>query len=173
MTTQTDFVAPEKLRADHDLSHFANGKYPSLDHWLKERAAQSEGLSARTYVLCRRVPVRRVVGYYALATATAQRTALPSARLRRQMPDEIPLFLIGRLALDASLHGQGIGTFLLADAIRRCLAVSEIAGVRAIISHAVDDAAMGFYQRHGFIQSPLGPRVMVLPIEIARGMTLS
>lgn len=157
--------APERLVGDHDVGQFRNGRHPSLDDWLRERALASEGLSARTYVVCESSAERRVVGYYAISTAMEERIALPSARLRKGMPGQIPLLLIGRLAVDEAYHGMGLGTDLLSDALRRCLAASEIAGVRAVIAHAIDDAAVGFYQRHGFILSPLGERVMLMPIE--------
>jgi GNAT superfamily N-acetyltransferase len=161
---------PERLSAQHDLSAFQNGKHPSLDVWLRERALAGEGLSARTYVICDAHAPARVVGYYAIATAMEQRIALPSARLRRGMPDQVPLLLIGRLAIDRTFQGIGLGTELLADALRRCLAAAEIAGARGIAAHAIDDDAVRFYQRHGFLLSPLGERVMLLPIETARVM---
>jgi len=80
------------------------------------------------------------------------------------------LLLIGRLAVDAQWRGRGLGSALLADALRRCLAASEIAGVRGIVAHAIDETAVGFYERHGFILSPLGERVMLMPIETARSL---
>lgn len=168
MSSAADILAPERLRADHDVSAFANGKHPSLDTWLKERALASEGLSARTYVVCRAAAPLIVVGYYAISTAMEERQALPSAKLRRGMPQQVPLLLIGRLALDASVQGKGLGVDLLSDAIRRCCAAAEIAGARAIVAHAIDDDAVGFYERHGFVRSILGERVMLLPIEAAR-----
>ncbi len=161
-------LPPEWLRAEHELSEFSNGKHPTLDAWLKERALVSEGLSARTYVICRAEQPLRVVGYYAISTAMEERQALPSARLRRGMPVQVPLLLIGRLALDASVQGRGLGADLLADAVRRCCAAAEIAGARAIIAHAIDDDAVSFYLHHGFVHSSLGERVMLLPIETAR-----
>lgn len=156
---------PERLTADHDLSAFRNGMHPSLDDWLRDRALASEGMSARTYVVCTSAPAMRVAGYYAISTAMEQRVALPSAKLRRGMPEQIPLLLIGRLAVDQEFHGIGLGTDLLADALRRCLAASEIAGVRAVVAHAIDNAAVRFYQRNGFMLSPLGERVMLMTIE--------
>jgi GNAT superfamily N-acetyltransferase len=161
-------LPPEPLRTDHDVSGFCNGRHPSLDAWLKERALVSEGLSARTYVVCAPDAPKRVVGYYVISTAMEQRSAMPGAKLRKNMPRQVPLLLIGRLALDASVQGRGLGAGLLSDAIRRCCAVSEIAGVRAIVAHAIDDDALRFYQRHGFVRSPLGERVMMLAIETAR-----
>jgi GNAT superfamily N-acetyltransferase len=161
---------PERLGPQHDVSGFTNGKHPSLDDWLRNRALTSEGLSARTYVVCDAATPSRVVGYYAISTAMEQRTALPSAKLRRGMPERVPLLLIGRLAIDRDFQGLGFGTELLADALLRCLAASKIAGARGIVAHAIDEDAVGFYRRHGFLPSPLGERVMLLPIEAARAL---
>jgi GNAT superfamily N-acetyltransferase len=160
--------SPERLTAKHDLSAFENGKHPLLDVWLRDRALASEGLSARTYVVCDADAPARVVGYYAISTAMEQRIALPSAKLRRGMPEQIPLLLIGRLAIDRSFQRTGLGTELLADALRRCLAAAEIAGARGVVAHAIDDDAARFYQRHGFQLSPLGSRIMLMPIEVVR-----
>ncbi|TPI43350.1 GNAT family N-acetyltransferase [Mesorhizobium sp. B3-1-6] len=162
--------APERLTISHDVSEFHNGKHSSLDDWLRNRALVAEGLSARTYVVCDAGTKNRVVGYYAISTAMEERIALPSAKLRRGMPEQVPLLLIGRLAVDQTFQGMGLGGDLLSDALRRCLAVSDIAGVRAVVAHAIDDAAMGFYQRHGFIASLLGERIMLLPIETAQAL---
>lgn len=161
---------PERLNVRHDLSAFQNGRHPLLDDWLKRRALTSEGLSARTYVICETEMPLKVIGYYAISTAMEQRTALPSAKLRQGTPDQVPLLLIGRLAVDRSWHGRGLGSALLADALRRCLAASEIAGVRAVVVHAIDDAAVAFYRRHDFIPSPLGARALVMPIERVRAI---
>ena len=161
-------LPPERLTARHDLAGFSNGKHPSLDEWLKERALVSEGLSARTYVICPAANPACVIGYYAILTAMEGRHALPTAKLRRNLPDQVPLRLIGRLALDRSVQSRGLGADLLADAVRRCCAASEIVGARAIVAHAIDDDAARFYRRHGFLSSPLGERVMLLPLETAR-----
>jgi GNAT superfamily N-acetyltransferase len=74
----------------------------------------------------------RAVGYFSIAAAVEQRSALPSAKLRRGMPKQVPLLLIGHLAVDAQWRGRGLGSALLGDALRRCLAASDIAGVRAL-----------------------------------------
>ncbi|MBI5162900.1 MAG: GNAT family N-acetyltransferase [Magnetospirillum sp.] len=163
-------LPPERLGPHHDLSSFENGRHPSLDDWLKRRALASEGLSARAYVICDAGAPTRVVGYYAIATAMERRAALPRAQLRRGMPEEVPLLLIGRLALDRAWQGLGLGTNLLADALRRCLAASDIAGARGIIVRAIDDEAAQFYQRHGFLPSPLGPGILLMPIETVRAL---
>jgi GNAT superfamily N-acetyltransferase len=162
--------APEPLAVRHDVSRFTNGVHPSLDQWLRERAQASEGLSARSYVVCPTSEPDRVVGYFSISTAVEQRAALPSAKLRRGMPEQVPLLLIGRLAVDAQWRGRGLGSALLVDALRRCLAASEIAGARGVVAHAIDDAAVAFYQEHGFVRCPLGERVMLMPIETARSL---
>ena len=162
--------SPERLIGRHDRSVFQNGKHPSLDDWLRDRALASEGLSARTYVVCDVAAPARVIGYYAISTAMEQRVALPSAKLRRGTPEQVPLLLIGRLAVDRAFQGMGLGRELLSDGLRRCLAASEIAGARAVIAHAIDSDAADFYQRHGFVHSPLGERVMLLPIEAVRAL---
>lgn len=163
-------LPPERLNARHDVSSFQNGKHPSLDDWLQTRALASEGLSARTYVICDARQPDQVVGYYAISTAMEQRGGLPSAKLRRGMPEQVPLLLIGRLALDRRVQGRGLGSELLADALRRCLAAADIAGARGVVAHAIDDDAVRFYRKHGFVHSPIGERVMLLPIESIRAL---
>lgn len=72
--------------------------------------------------------------------------------------------------LNAAWRGRGLGSALFADALRRCLAASEIAGVRGVVAHAIGEDAAGFYEAHGFVRSPLGERVMLMPIETVRGL---
>jgi GNAT superfamily N-acetyltransferase len=165
--------APEPFATRHDTARFANGVHPTLDQWLRERAHASEGLSARTYVVCAAAEPARVVGYFSIAAAVEQRNALPSAKLRRGMPEQVPLLLIGRLAVDAPWRGRGLGSALLRNALKRCLAASRIAGVRGVVAHAIDETAVGFCERHGFVRSPLGERVMLMPIETVRSLTPS
>jgi len=161
---------PERLNSGHVVETFDNGRHASLNDWLVDRALASEGASARTYVVCDAGQPSRVVGYYTITTAMEERAMLPSAKLRRGMPDKVPLLLVARLAVDAAYQGIGLGADLLADALRRCTAASEIAGVRAVVVHAIDDDAVGFYKRHGFILSPLGDRVLLMPIEAIRAL---
>lgn len=111
-----------------------------------------------------------MVGYYALSTAEEQRVLLPTAKLRKGMPERVPLMLLGRLAIDANYRGKGLGAGLLIDALRRCLAASVIAGVRAIVTHAIDHEAVAFYLNHHFLRSPLGERTLVIPIENVRAL---
>jgi GNAT superfamily N-acetyltransferase len=164
----TLYRAPEPLNPGHCLSEFHNGRHSSLDDWLIRRARIAEGLSARTYVLTLSAAPTMVVGYHAIVSAMSERIALPSAKLRRDMPDPTPLILLGRLAVDEKHQGKGLGSNLITDAVARCVAAAQIIGARGVITHALDDEAAAFYRRHGFLDAPVSGRVLVLPMEAAK-----
>jgi GNAT superfamily N-acetyltransferase len=165
MSTPSDRLSPpEKLSPDHDLSQFQCGE-PALDDWLRKRALQNEESGAsRTYVVC---VGRRVVAYYALAAGAVAHVDAPG-RVRRNMPDPVPVMVIGRLAIDQSIQGQGIGPALLRDAILRTLQAAEIAGIRAILVHAISERAKHFYEKWGFISSPVEPLTLMITVAEAR-----
>ena len=154
---------PELLAAHHDLSAFTSGE-PTLDDWLRRRALanQTSGVS-RTYVITRGASV---VGYYTLAAGAIATNDAPG-RLRRNMPDPIPMILLGRLAVDQSCQGQGLGRGLLRDAVGRCCQAGETIGVRGILVHALSPAAKRFYESCGFVESPNNPMTLVVPLRDA------
>jgi GNAT superfamily N-acetyltransferase len=156
---------PEKLSAHHDLTEFSCGE-SSLDHWLRNRAVQDEKSGAsRTYVVC---ADGCVVGYYALA-AGAVAHAEATSRAKRNMPDPVPVILIGRLAIDSRFQGRGIGADLLHDAVLRTLQAAEIAGIRAILVSAISAEAKRFYERCGFAASPVNAQTLMITVaEAAR-----
>jgi len=157
--------APEKLRPEHDLSEFECGE-PSLNDWLRRRALQNEASGAsRAYVVC---AGRHVAGYYALAVGAVAHAEAPG-RVRRNMPDPVPVMIIGRLAVDTDFQGRKIGRSLLRDAVLRTLQAAEIAGIRAILVHAISDSARQFYEECGFIPSPMDPMTLMITVaEAAR-----
>lgn len=158
------FNPPEKLTSDHDLSRFQCGE-PALDDWLRRRALQNEESGAsRTYVVCMR---QRVLGYYALAVGAVAHTDAPG-RVRRNMPDPVPVMVIGRLAVDQTGQGQALGPALLRDASLRTLQAAEIAGIRAILVHAISERAKRFYEKWGFISSPIDPMTLMITVAEAR-----
>lgn len=136
----------EALRDEHCLENFASG-VPSLDAWLHRTAkvAAAAGTAA-TYILQRG---NRIVGYYALAMSAVAHEEAPS-RLRRGMPDPVPVVLLARLALDVSEHGTGLGGDLLVDALRRCVRGAREFGARAVVVDAIDDNAAEFYRHFDF-----------------------
>ena len=152
--------APEPLEPDHLVDAFSCGK-PELDDWLKSRAGPSEAKSARTYVVCEG---RRVVGYYCLAAGGVMRESVPG-KFRHGLPTSVPVMIMGRLAVDLSCHGRGIGSHLLADAMRRTVLVARQVGVRALLVHALDETVLPFYLRHGFKPLSAGSRTLFIPME--------
>jgi GNAT superfamily N-acetyltransferase len=152
-------VAIEALRQEHDLSSFGCG-VSALDGWLRARAWRNQTTGdSRTFVIA---PHGRVLGFYALSTASAARVGLTGA-LRRNAPDPVPLLLLGQLAVDVTQRGKGLGRRLLGDACLRSLEVLHRAGFRALATHPIDDAAARFYARFGFITVPDStPPLMVL-----------
>lgn len=151
--------APEPLLISHEVRDFSCGE-ASLDEWLKRRAMvnQLNGAS-RTFVVAD--PNRRVCGYYALAAgAVAQQSA--TGRVRRNMPDPVPVMVLARLAVDLQAQGGHLGAALLQDAVNRTHTVAEHAGIRALLVHALHDPAKQFYEHYGFEASPTHPMMLML-----------
>jgi GNAT superfamily N-acetyltransferase len=156
--------APEHLTPAHDLEAFDSG-VPALDDWLKRRAlANEEAGGSRTYVVS---AGGRVVGYNALATgAVAQEAA--TGRVRRNMPDPVPVMVLARLAVDRACQERGLGAGLLRDAILRILQAAQFGGIRAILVHAISEEAKRFYERHGFVESPVDPMTLMITVADAK-----
>lgn len=152
---------PEPLQAHHNLAQFECGK-PPLDQWLRSHALANEGKSSRTFVLCDNG--NTVLAYYTLATGSVARTEMPR-RIRHDLPNPVPVMLLGRLAIDRRCQGRKFGAALLREAMLRTLRVSEQAGVRALVVHAIDDEAIAFYMRYGFQVFPPETRTLLLPVE--------
>ena len=153
---------PAPLAADHDTSQFVC-KHESLSIWLGKRALGNAASGAsRTYVVCG--AERQVVGYYALSAGSIV-ASQATRRLRRNMPDPLPVIVLGRLAVHTDWAGRGIGSGLLKDAVLRSIQASALIGVRALLCHAIDDDAVAFYARHGFVHSPVEPLTLLLGLH--------
>lgn len=155
--------APRPITADDQTAEFSCGK-PPLDEWLKHRAVRAEGRSARTYVVCTG-PV--VVAYYCFAAGAVRLDEAPGP-MRRNMPTDVPVILIGRLAVDEHHQGRGLGSALLKDAFSRALEASTIIGARAVMVHALDEEAAAFYSAYGFVRFPESSLTFFLPMETIR-----
>jgi len=159
-------TAPSPLAAEHELEQFSSGAAP-LDEWLKHRARQNEASGAsRTYVVGEG---RRVIGFYSLAAGSVLREAATN-RVRRNMPDPVPVALLGRLAIDRQWQGRGLGAALLRDALLRVVGAAETIGVRALLVHAISDGAKVFYEHWGFRASATDPMTLMITIEEAKRM---
>lgn len=157
--------APEPLGPHHVLDGFDCGK-PALNDWLLRHArqAQSSG-SAKTFVVGEG---DRVAGYFSLTVGQVDALEAPE-RLRKGMGlYPIPVVILARLAVDRRDRGRGLGVGLLKDAIRRTLLIAEQAGIRALLTHPIDEDATRFYRRFGFEASPLREQQLLLLLKDAR-----
>ncbi len=155
-------ASPQLLTDKHDLSDFDCGE-PQLNDWIKRRALanQSSGASRTFVVVDNR---QRVVGYYALSAGAVAHRASTGA-VRRNMPDPIPVMVLARLAVDRKAQGKQLGGALLRDAVSRAISVSENAGVRALLVHALHEKAKAFYRHYGFEESPIDPMTLMLRLS--------
>ena len=155
---------PELLADHHDLENFASGE-SSLDDWLRRRARANQLSGAsRTYVVSEG---DRVAGYYALASGAVAPEVVPG-RFRRNMPDPIPVVILGRLAVDRTWQGRGLGRGLFRDAAQRVVQAADAIGVRGILVHAISDQARDFYLALGFDECPGQPMVLVVTLADLR-----
>ncbi|MBT2767781.1 GNAT family N-acetyltransferase [Stenotrophomonas sp. ISL-67] len=154
--------APVPLHAEHVIDGFRCSA-PALGKWLHERAHRNQASGAsRCFVTCDEQ--QRVAGYYALSAGAIAHEAVPG-RIRRNMPDPIPVIVLGRLAVHVDWAGQGIGQGLLKDAVLRALQACTQLGARALLCHAIDEPAKAFYLKHGFMSSPIHPLTVMLPLS--------
>jgi GNAT superfamily N-acetyltransferase len=147
-------VQLERLDAHHDVTTFASGN-DELDDWLRRHAFAAQQVdSARSFVLTRN---GRVIGYFSLTMGSVLRADAP-ARLIRGLPAyPIGMVLLARLAVDQREQGKGMGALLLTEALRKALAAGEAAAARLVVVDAIDEDAVRFYERHGFIGAPERP----------------
>jgi GNAT superfamily N-acetyltransferase len=158
-------TAPQPLTETHQLADFNSG-VASLDDWLKRRARANQASGAsRTFVLCEG---QKVIGYYALASGGVS-IANTSDRFRRNMPDPIPVVLLGRLAIDRAYQRKKLGRALFRDAALRIMQAADAIGIRGIVVHAISEEAKAFYIALGFDPSPLDPMTLMVTLADLRG----
>ena len=161
-----DLKPPAPLTADQALANFDSGEL-SLNEWLKKRALKNHTAGAsRCFVLCADADV---IGYYSLSAGAISHVAVSKA-MRRNMPNPLPVLLLGRLAVDKRYQNQGIGQALLRDAMMRAVNVSGDAGVFALLVHALSEQTKLFYLSRGFVESPLQPMTLFMTIETVRSI---
>lgn len=156
--------APVPLTAAHDVSQFFCGE-SILDDWLRQRAVKNEASGAtRTYAVC---SGNEAAGYYSLAVGSIEHSFAPG-NIRRNMPQPIPVMILARLAVDRRYAGQNVGAGMLRDALLRTLQAADIAGIRALLVHALHERAAAFYRARGFVASPFDPLVLFLGLDHVR-----
>jgi len=155
---------PSPLAASHALEPFDCGT-PSLNDWLKRRALQNQASGAtRTFVCCE---ADQVVAYYALASSAVAVSAAPG-RFRRNMPDPIPVVVLGCLAIATSHQRRGLGRALFQDAARRVIHAADAIGIRGLLVHALSEDAKAYYLQLGLDSSALDPMTLMVTIADLR-----
>ncbi|HVK23085.1 MAG TPA: GNAT family N-acetyltransferase [Actinokineospora sp.] len=153
------------LHEQHVLHEFDCG-VPDLNDWLSGHALNaSKRGTARTYVWTG-MGSDRVVAYYAITPHTVRRDEVSSSLASGLAV--IPGYLLAKLALDQTLHGQGLGGDLLHDALSRLIEAADVASGRLIVVDAIDDTAASFYQKYGFQPVKDNPRRLVIKVATAR-----
>lgn len=156
----TGLSVPALLADHHVLDDFHSG-VPTLDEWLTRRARANQIAGAsRVYVTC---DDQKVVGYYSLSSS-AIACGDATGRMRRNMPDPIPVVVLGRLAVDNAFHGKGIGQGLVRDATMRVLAAADEIGIRGLVVHAISEQAKAFYLNLGLLPSPTNELTLMIPL---------
>ncbi|MDH2997675.1 GCN5 family acetyltransferase [Pasteurellaceae bacterium LFhippo2] len=155
------YFQPTLLNDKHRFSEFECGE-AVLDNWLKKNALKNQYSNAsRTFVVADEQ--NNVVAYYAMASGSVTHQ-FATGNIRRNMPDPIPVIVLGRLAVDRTVQGKQFGAAMLKDAVLRAKAVSEQIGVRALLVHALNDKAKQFYLNYGFSVSPIDDLVLMLKL---------
>ena len=158
--------SPIPVTIDHVLANF-NSEEPSLDDWLKKRALKNQASGAsRCFVVCEG---KQVIGYYTLSAGVISHESAVKS-MRRNMPDPLPVLLLGRLAIDKKYHNKGLGSALLRDAMLRAVSVARDTGVTAILVHALSAEAKKFYLSRGFVESPLQALTLMMTLETVRSI---
>jgi len=157
--------AVELLDDTRRLDAFDCGK-PTLNAWLTgyARANQARGFT-RVLVVH---DSGTVIGYYGLAPSVLQPNSAPRAIRTGRPPDPIPCLLIGQLAVDRRYAGRGVGSGLVKDALRRCVAGADIIGGRAVVVRAIDADAERYWQNWGFVPSWDNPSVLMRSMQDVR-----
>ncbi|MBI1370872.1 MAG: GNAT family N-acetyltransferase [Planctomycetes bacterium] len=158
----------EKLHKRHDRAAFSCGVV-ELDDYLHRFAGQNEktGISQH-FVAVATAGDSRILGYYALSAGSVAFDLVPD-ELRKRLPRyPIPVAHIGRLAVDQSMQGQGLGEDLLIDALVRIVRIADELGIHAVEVVAINDSAQRFYLKYGFTPLADDERHLYLPLSAAR-----
>ena len=162
--THPEFVI-DKLSREHDWSEFDCGN-PTLNVWLQKYAwTNQQADSSRTYVA---LEGNRVMGYYTLTTGSVHKHESPQRIAKGLANHPIGIVLLARLAVDRTQQGKGLGKALLFDALTRIKDAADIVAVRAVMVHAIDEAARRFYEHFEFEPSPLDPFQLLLLLKDLR-----
>jgi GNAT superfamily N-acetyltransferase len=154
----------EPLGRQHDRAGFSCD-VADLDDYLRRRAGQDVRRRIARVFICTEKGTHIVLGFYTLSAISIDVGSLPDAQARKLPRHPVPAALIGRLAVDRSAQGKGLGRLVLADAIQRTLGASEQVAIHAVVVDAKNEAARRFYRTYGFLSLPDQPMRLFLPLN--------
>lgn len=159
----TDRWSIELLTSHHKLDTFTCGQ-EALDLYIRKYASQDlKRHVALVFVAC--APESKSIrGYYTLSAASFRKEGLPLEFAKRLPHYPVPAVIIGRLAVDQSFQGKGLGEYLLMDSFSRILEASKILAIHSIIVDAKDEGAVRFYRKYGFRPFVDLPKRLFLPM---------
>ena len=158
------------LGKSHERAAFSCGS-AALDRYLKQQASQDAEKSVAAPFVLTAPPALQVLGYYTLSASLVNTSDLPDT-LAKKLPryPQLPVTLLGRLAVDQSMKRKGVGQYLLLDALRRCLGAAANIAAMAVLVDAKDDAAEAFYRHFSFLPLQQQPRRLFLPMKAIAGL---
>lgn len=155
----------EKLQRSHPVDRFDCGQ-EDLNRFLVRYALQGQQAGAsQTYLA---LDGERVVGFYSLVVGQVDYDEAPERVSKGLARHPVPIMLLARLAVSLDHQGRRLGAGLLKDAMKRTLRAADIAGIRALVTHAKDDAARRFYERFDFVASPSDPYHLLMLLKDIR-----
>ncbi len=159
-------ITVESLGRQHDRTAFHCGA-EALDRYLKQQARQDVDKRVAAPFVAVNPPDTRVLGYYTLSASVLTLADLPD-ELARKLPryPQLPVTLLGRLAVDESTKGQGLGEHLLLDALHRSLAHADQIVAMAVVVDAKDESAVSFYRHYGFLPLQSQPSRLFVPMRL-------
>lgn len=159
-------ITVEPLGRQHDRTAFCCGA-DALDRYLKQQARQDADKRVAAPFVAVNPPNTRVLGYYTLSASVVTLTDLPD-ELTRKLPryPQLPVTLLGRLAVDQSARGQRLGEHLLLDALHRSLTHADEIAAMAVVVDAKDENAAAFYRHYGLIPLQAQPRRLYVPMRV-------
>lgn len=163
--TDASLLVIQPLDTRHDRAGFRCG-VAALDIYLERQARQDvKRRISRVFVAASATQPNTVLGYYTLSSLAIELDSLPQHLARKLPRHPVPAALLGRLAVGQAAQGQGIGSMLLADAVKRTLSVSNEIAIYALVVDAIDEGARGFYERFGFALLSGERRRLFLPLR--------
>lgn len=161
-----------RLDSNHDKQEFSSGSI-YLDNYLKTQASQDAKKNVSVTHALTQSNSKQIIGYYTISSIGIDAGELPKETIKKLPKYPIlPGILLGRLAVDKKNHGNKIGSFLLIDALKRSISISNQIGITAVIVDAKDNKASDFYKHFGFIEFPENKYKLFLPIGTIKNLSL-